>query len=139
MNMYLGITNDEIFEGTQSFKLLLDSTSSPHVVIGNNDQVMVNISDDEIVNVFFGDNYISATESDGYVVVGVNASLPSGGSEVIFSVGTIVTPGTAQGEEHNVLCIHINICIYSTNCSVNTVRIYSSYIATYVVHIMYLS
>ena len=101
MNMYLGITNDEIFEGTQSFELLLDSTSSAHVVIGNNDQVMVNISDDEIVNVFFGDNYISATESDGYVVVGVNASLPSGGSEVSFSVGTIVTSGTASGEEHN--------------------------------------
>ena len=96
----MGITNDAIFEGTQSFELLLNSTSSPQVIIGSNNRAMVNISDDEIINVYFVNNYISAVESDGYIVVGVNASLPSGGTEVTFSVGTTVTPGTAQGEDH---------------------------------------
>ena len=107
------ITNDTIFEGTQSFQLLLDSTSSPQVVIGSINQATVNISDDEIINVYFVNNYISAVESDGYAVVGVNASLPSGGTEVTFSVGTTVISGTAQGEEYyNILYIHINLRTY---------------------------
>ena len=97
------IINDDIFEGTQSFKLSLESTSAPQVLFGAYNQTTVNIMDDEMITVSFSDHYFSAMESDGEVVVGVNASLPSGGSEVSFSVGTFVTPGTAQGEGLNVV------------------------------------
>ena len=73
---------------------------------------MVNISDDEIINVYFVNNYISAVESEGYAVVGVNASLPSGGTEVDFSVGTTVTPGIAQGEEHIIIFFAYMLCTF---------------------------
>ena len=131
MSLSLEITNDTIFEGTQSFQLLLDSTSSPYVVIGSNNQATVNISDDEIIYVYFVNNYISAVESDGYAVVGVNASLPSGGTEVEFSVGATVSPGTARGEEHIIISLHTYMstyrCTYSTNWSVSTVHTYVIY------------
>ena len=101
VNVTVQITNDNIFEGTQSLQLSLESTSAPQVVFGAYNQTTVNIMDDEMITVSFSDHYFSAMESAGEVVVGVNASLPSGGSEVSFSVGTIVTSGTASGEEHN--------------------------------------
>ena len=54
-----------------------------------------------MITVFFSSYNFTAMESDGEAVVGVNASLPSGGTEVTFSVGTSVTPGTARGETSN--------------------------------------
>ena len=112
MTVTVEIINDDIFEGTQSFNLVLESTSAPQVVIGANNQTTVNIMDDEIITVSFSGHLFSAIESDGYIVVGVNASLPSGGSEVTFSVGASVIPGTAQGEELNAVSSHANIRTY---------------------------
>ena len=103
VNVTVQITNDNIFEGTQSFQLSLESTSAPQVVFGAYNQTTVNIMDDEMITVSFSDHYFSAMESAGEVVVGVNASLPSGGTEVTFSVGTSITPGTAQGEGLNIV------------------------------------
>ena len=108
------IINDDIFEGTQSFNLVLESTSSPQVVIGAYNQTTVNIMDDEIITVSFSGHLFSAMESDAEVVVGVNAILPSGGSEVTFSVGTSVIPGTAQGKELNTVYVHSNILYVRT-------------------------
>ena len=54
-----------------------------------------------MITVFFSSYNFTAMESDGEAVVGVNASLPSGGTEVEFFVGTSVTPGTARGETAN--------------------------------------
>ena len=99
VNVYIAIVNDTIFEGTQSFELSLSSVSTPNVIFHSNNQTTVYILDDEMITVFFSSYNFTAMESDGEAVVGVNASLPSGGSEVTFSVGTIVTPGTARGEE----------------------------------------
>ena len=106
------IINDDIFERTQSFNLVLESTSAPQVVFGAYNQTTVNIMDDEIITVSFSRHLFFAMEGDGYIVVGVNASLPSGGTEVEFSVGTTVTPGTAQGEELNAVSTRANIRTY---------------------------
>ena len=129
VNVTVQITNDNIFEGTQSFRLSLESTSSPQVLFGAYDQTTVYILDDEMITVFFSSYNLTVMESDGYIVVGVNASLPSGGTEVTFSVGTTVIPGTAQGMyicmnmyAHMYICTNIDtyvvlhsdfICIYS--------------------------
>ena len=99
VNVTLKITNDAIFEGTQSFELLFSSVSVPNVILASNNQTTVYILDDDMITVFFSSRFFSAMESDGVSIVGINASLPSGGTEVEFSVGTTVTPGTAQGEE----------------------------------------
>ena len=104
VNVTVQITNDNIFEGTQSFRLSLESTSSPQVLFGAYDQTTVNILDDEMITVLFSSYNLTATESDGYIAVGVNARLPSGGTEVPFSVGTTVIPGTAQGMY---VCTHL--------------------------------
>ena len=126
------IINDDIFEGTQSFNLVLESTSAPHVVIGAYNQTTVYIMDDEIITVSFSQHLFFAMEGDGYIAVGVNASLPSGGTEVEFSVGTTVTPGTAQGEELNAVSTRANIRTYVLcYVSVNTASTYPMYVRTY--------
>ena len=112
VNVTVQIINDNIFEGTQSFQLSLESTSSPQVLFGAYDQTTVNIMDDEIITVFFSSYNLTAMESDGYIVVGVNASLPSGGTEVTFSVGTTVIPGTARGMYIRIrICTHIRMYV----------------------------
>ena len=99
VNVTLEITNDAIFEGTQSFELLFSSVLVPNVILVSNNQTTVYILDDDMITVFFSKRFFTAMESDGVAVVGINASLPSGGTEVEFSVGTTVTPGTARGEK----------------------------------------
>ena len=99
VNVTLEITNDAIFEGTQSFELLFLSVSVPNVIFPSNNQTTVYILDDEMITVLFSRRFFTATESDGEAVVGLTANLPSGGSEVAFSVGTTVTSATARGEE----------------------------------------
>ena len=63
-----------------------------------------------MITVFFTSYNFTAMESDGYIVVGVNASLPSGGTEVEFSVGTTVVPGTARG-------MHLRTYVYTCVCT----------------------
>ena len=101
MNVYIAIINDTIFEGTQSFELSLSAVSTPNVIFHSNNQTTVYILNNDMITVFFSSYNFSAMESDGVAVVGINASLPSGGTEVEFSVGTTVTPGTARGEKDN--------------------------------------
>ena len=101
VNVYIAIINDTIFEGTQSFELSLSSVSTPNVIFHSNNQTTVYILDDDMITVFFSSYNFTTMESDGVAIVGINASLPSGGTEVEFSVGTTVTPGTARGEKDN--------------------------------------
>ena len=99
--IYIAIINDTIFEGKQSFELSLSSVSTPNVIFHSNNQTTVYILDDDMITVFFSSNNFTAMESVGVAVVGVNSILPSGGTEVEFSVGTTITPGTARGEKDN--------------------------------------
>ena len=108
VNVYIAIVNDTIFEGTQSFQLSLSSVSTPAVIFHSNNQTTVYILDDDMITVFFSNYNFTTMESDGEVVVSVNASLPSGGAEVEFSVGTTVTPGTARGEEARLILENIS-------------------------------
>ena len=97
--------DDDVYENTESFQVAITSTSDEDVVIGMNNETTVNIEDDEMITIFFQEDYYSFSESDSEAVVTVYADLPSGGLAVNITLGVNITNGTA---------ISKTISVYST-------------------------
>ena len=96
-NITINVNDDTIFEGTESFQLTLTS-SSPDVIRTENQTTTISILDDEVVFVYFNSSNYTVLESDGEVVLLLNAALPVGGSEVTFTVEATVSQRTARGK-----------------------------------------
>ena len=90
--------NDDVYEDTESFHVVIISTDDENVLIGRNSVTTVNIEDDEMITVYFQENSYSFSESDGEAVVNVYADLPSGGLAVNITLGVNITDGTAISE-----------------------------------------
>ena len=84
-NITINVNDDTIFEGTESFQLTLTS-SSPEVIHTENQTTRISILDDEVLFVYFNSSNNTVLESDGEAVLLLNAALPVGGSEVMFTV-----------------------------------------------------
>ena len=80
-SVVIGI-DDDVYENTESFQVVITSTSDDHALIGMNNETTVNIEDDEMITVFFQQDPFSFSESDGEALVTVYADLPTGGLAV---------------------------------------------------------
>ena len=74
--------DDDVYENTESFQVVITSTSEPDVLIGMNNETTVIIEDDEVITVFFQEDSYSFSESDGEAVVTAYADLPTEGLAV---------------------------------------------------------
>ena len=99
--------DDDVYENTESFQLVITNTSDENVLIGMNNETTVNIEDDEMITVFFQEDSYNFSESDGEAVVTVYADLPTGGLAVNITLGVNITNGTAISK-----CISVYLCIY---------------------------
>ena len=95
-NITINVNDDTIFEGTESFQMTLTS-SRPEVIRTENQTTTISILDDEVVFVYFNSSNNTVLESDGEVVLLLNAALPVGGSEVTFTVEATISQRTAKG------------------------------------------
>ena len=92
--------DDDVYENTERFPLVITSTSDESVLIGINNETTVNIEDDEIITVYFQEDSYSFSESDGEAVVIVYADLPAGGLAVNITLGVDITNGTAISKNY---------------------------------------
>nr|WNS50108.1 calx domain-containing protein [Halisarca dujardinii] len=89
--------NDEVYEDTLEEVLLsMIETSTPEVLIGDMSQVKITIIDDEMVSVQYNASSYALMEGAGSSVLGLQATLPSGGSEVPIVVANSPMDITAR-------------------------------------------
>ena len=92
--------DDDVYEADmETFIASLNSPNTSILLIGMNNETIVNIEDDEMITVFFQEDSYSFSESDGEAVVTVYADLPTGGLAVNITFGVNITNGTAISKQ----------------------------------------
>ena len=94
----IDISEDELFELTETFDVNIINTSRDNVNIGSMDTANVNILDNDEVRVYFNDSTYIVLESDGEIEIGLNIELPPEGSSRNISVMATLTDVSTDGE-----------------------------------------